>query len=54
MKKLILPVALFAITLLSGCEVIGDIFQVGFYAGIFIVIAIVLLIVFLFRKFRGS
>ncbi|HEY0669348.1 MAG TPA: hypothetical protein VGD22_14275 [Sphingobacteriaceae bacterium] len=53
MKKLTLPFALFAVTLLSGCEIIGDIFQVGFYAGIFIVIAVILLIVFLFRRFRG-
>jgi hypothetical protein len=53
MKKLTLPVALFAITLLSGCEVIGDIFKVGFYTGILIVIAVVVLIVFLFRRFRG-
>jgi len=53
MKKKTLPIALFAITLLSGCELIGDIFQAGMYTMLFIILAVIILIVFLFRKLRG-
>ena len=37
---------------LAGCELAGDIFQVGMAVGIFLVIAAVVLIVFLISKVR--
>jgi len=41
-----------ASTMLSSCELIGDIFQAGMYVGIFIVIAVIVLIVWIVRKAR--
>ena len=37
---------------LSGCELVGDIFQAGMAVGVFIVIAVVALVVFLVSKVR--
>lgn len=37
---------------LAGCELAGDIFQAGMAVGIFIVIAFVALVVFVFSKVR--
>ena len=37
---------------LSSCEVIGDIFSAGFYLGIFVVIAVIALIIWLVSRFR--
>jgi hypothetical protein len=37
---------------LAGCELAGDIFQAGMAVGIFLVIAFVALVVFLFSKLR--
>lgn len=37
---------------LSSCELVGDIFQAGFYVGIIIVIVVVILIVWLVNRFR--
>ncbi|MGV3684066.1 MAG: hypothetical protein ACO1NS_00475 [Daejeonella sp.] len=53
MNKIYPIVALFVITLLSGCELIGDIFAAGAYTGIFIVVIIIALIIWLLSKFRG-
>ena len=39
---------------LSGCELVGDIFQAGMAVGVFIVIAVVALIIYLFSKMRRS
>lgn len=36
----------------SGCELIGDIFQAGMAVGIFVVIAVIALVVFLIGKVR--
>ena len=44
--------ALFLSTLLTSCEVIGDIFQAGMTVGIVIVIAVIVLIVWLISRFR--
>ena len=40
--------------LLTGCEAIGDIFKGGMYFGIFIVIAVVVLVIWLLSKFRSK
>jgi hypothetical protein len=37
---------------LSSCEAIGDIFSAGFYLGIFVVIAVIALIIWLVSRFR--
>lgn len=37
---------------LAGCELAGDIFQAGMAVGIFLVIAVVALVIFLFSKMR--
>ncbi|HEY0176808.1 MAG TPA: phosphatidate cytidylyltransferase [Pedobacter sp.] len=40
------------VSLLSGCQVIGDIFKAGYYVGIFVVIAVLLVIFWVFSFFR--
>ena len=45
---------LFAGIALSGCELIGDIFQAGMAVGIFLVIAVIALAMFLIGKVRRS
>lgn len=37
---------------LAGCELVGDIFQAGMAVGVFLVIAVVALVIFLFSKVR--
>ena len=49
-----LSVVLLAAVTVSGCEVIGDIFQAGMAVGIFIVIAVIALVVFLIGKVRRN
>jgi hypothetical protein len=44
----VLPLAL------SGCELIGDIFQAGVWVGVIIVVAIIALIVWLVSRMRAS
>ena len=48
-RALLLMVVLFTVT---SCEVIGDIFQAGMGVGIFLVIAVVVLVIWLINKFR--
>ncbi len=43
---------LMALTL-SSCELVGDILEVGVWMGIIIVVLIVLVIAWIFRKLRG-
>jgi hypothetical protein len=52
-NKHLIPVFFLAVTLLSSCEAIGDIFQAGMYVGIFAVIAVVIAIIWLMRFFTG-
>lgn len=53
MRNLFSLIALSAITLLSGCELVGDIFKAGAYTGIFLVVVIIALVIWLLSKFRG-
>ena len=39
------------LSLMSGCDVIGDIFKTGMWTGIIITVAIIALIVFVIWKF---
>ena len=50
-RILVLSIVLFSFT---SCEVIGDIFKAGMGVGIFIVIAIIAVIIFIIRKFFGG
>ena len=54
MKKYngILVAALFLMTALSGCEVIGDIFKAGMWTMLIIIVLVVALIFWIIRKFR--
>lgn len=52
-NNIFLTLAFFTVALLSGCELIGDIFQAGFYTAIFVVIAIVAVIIWIIRSFSG-
>ena len=37
---------------LTSCDVIGDIFSAGFYTGLFVVLAVVVLLIWLIGKRR--
>ncbi|MGK4567873.1 hypothetical protein [Flavobacterium sp. 3HN19-14] len=54
MKTISLRLAAFFLiaTLFSSCEVIGDIFKAGMGVGIFIVIAIIAVIIFIISRFK--
>lgn len=56
MKKQVQLVALylFIILFFTSCEVIGDIFKAGMGFGIFIVIAIIAVIIFIISKIGGK
>lgn len=56
MKKQLQLAAMFFIILstFTSCEVIGGIFKAGMGVGIFIVIAVVALIIFIISKFSGN
>lgn len=53
MNKSYSVIALLTITLLSSCELAGDIFKAGAYTGIIIVVIIIALIIWILSKFRG-
>ncbi|MBC7743865.1 MAG: hypothetical protein H7096_02045 [Flavobacterium sp.] len=53
MKKLSLITFLFAITFLSSCELVGDIFQAGAYTAVIVIVIVVALVIWLISKFRG-
>jgi hypothetical protein len=53
MKNLFFILLAFIILSMSSCEVIGDIFSVGFYSGIAVVVAVVVLIIWLVGRRRG-
>jgi hypothetical protein len=53
MRKIYPLTAVFVITLLSSCELVGDIFKAGAYTGIIIVVIVVALIIWLVSKFRS-
>lgn len=53
MKHLIfLILILFSLIAVQGCNLIGDIFQIGLWAGIIVVVLVVLLIVFIISKIK--
>jgi hypothetical protein len=54
MQNRIIKLGFFAmlLSLVTGCELVGDIFQAGMAVGIFVVIAVVVLIIWLISRFR--
>ena len=51
MKKInTIALCLIFLAMATGCEVIGDIFGAGVYTGIFIVVAVIIMIVVLAAK----
>jgi len=38
--------------MLSGCELVGDIFGAGFYTGIFAVVVVIVILVVIIARFR--
>jgi hypothetical protein len=50
MKNLITYCFILMLLTLTSCEVIGDIFSAGFYAGIFVVVLVIVIIIWLIRK----
>ncbi|SFQ41789.1 hypothetical protein [Flavobacterium akiainvivens] len=54
MQTRIIKLGFFAIllSLVTGCELIGDIFQAGMAVGIFAVIAVVVIIIWIISRFR--
>ena len=53
MRLATLLASVFALSLLAGCEVIGDIFKAGVWVGVLAVVAVIALIAFIASKFRG-
>lgn len=53
MQRIAAPLVVLFLTLsLSGCEVIKGIFKVGFWAGIIVILLIILVIWLIARMFR--
>ena len=54
MEKRVIKLGLIALmlTTLTGCELSGDIFEAGVRVGIFLVVAVIVLIIWLISKFR--
>ncbi len=53
MKNIIGLCFLLMMLTLTSCELIGDIFSAGFYAGIFVVVLVIVVIIWLLRKMGG-
>ena len=54
MKNRIVYLSVFAVllTMMTGCELAGDIFEAGMWVGIIVVVLVVGLILWLLRKIR--
>lgn len=54
MKKInIIAAMALMVSMLSGCQLVGDIFKAGVWAGIIIVVVVVFLLIWLISKFRS-
>jgi membrane protein implicated in regulation of membrane protease activity len=53
MKQYSLWISLLAVAMIfSSCDLVGDIFQAGFYAAFIVIGIVVIIIIWLFSKFR--
>lgn len=53
MKKIVLPLFILLVTMLSSCDIITGIFKAGAITGIIGVVVVVVLILWIFSKFRS-
>jgi hypothetical protein len=53
MQRIYSLTALLVVTLLSSCELIGDIFKAGAYTGIIAVVVVIAVIIWIISRFRG-
>lgn len=51
-RSLLLGILLTMLLTLQSCELVGDIFQAGMGVGIFLVLAVIVLIIWIIAKFR--
>lgn len=54
MQKIKIGLVVLLLLTFSSCELVGDIFQAGVSVGMFIVIAIIVLVIFAFAKLFGG
>lgn len=54
MQKIKLGLVVLLLLTFSSCELVGDIFQAGVSVGMFIVIAVIVLVIFAFAKLFGG
>lgn len=54
MQNRIIKLGLFTMMLglLTGCELVGDIFEAGMWVGIIIVVAVIALVIWIISRFR--
>jgi hypothetical protein len=50
MRNIVAFVFILMMFMLTSCEIVGDIFSAGFYTGLFVVLAVVALIIWLVAK----
>ncbi|HLW20858.1 MAG TPA: hypothetical protein VKX33_11055 [Cyclobacteriaceae bacterium] len=48
-----LLVFVFLATTMTGCELVGDIFEAGVWMGVIVVVLVIVLIFWIFRKLMG-
>ncbi len=53
MRNIIALSMIFMLMAMTSCELVGDIFQAGFYSGLFIVALVIAIIVFIVIKVKG-
>lgn len=52
-RLIYLPAVFIALLTFPGCEFIGDVFKAGIWVGIVIIIAIIAVIAFIVKMFKG-
>lgn len=52
MKNLIVGNILLMLFALTSCDLVGDIFSAGFYTGLFVVILVITIIIFIVANIR--
>lgn len=52
MKNLAFGSILLILFTMTGCELVGDIFSAGFYTGLFVVVLVIAIFIFIVAKIR--
>lgn len=52
-RFILLPAIFIALLAFPGCEFIGDVFKAGIWVGIVIIIAIIAVVAFIVKMFKG-